>query len=148
MPIILKPEDVARLVFFVRGEKVMLDADLAMLYGVEARALNQAVARNRKRFPADFMFRLSAKEYENLRSQIVISEEKTKKLNSSQFVMSSRKHRGRSYRPYAFTEQGVAMLSSVLRSPRAVLVNIAIMRAFVRLREILAGNADLARKLD
>ncbi len=148
MPIILKPEDVARLVFFVRGEKVMLDADLAMLYGVEARALNQAVARNRKRFPADFMFRLSAKEYENLRSQIVISEERTKKLNSSQFVMSSRKHRGRTYRPYAFTEQGVAMLSSVLRSSRAVEVNIAIMRTFVQLRRLMDKNANLARKIE
>ena len=86
MAIILKPENVARLVFFVRGEKVLLDADLAMLYGVEARALNQAVARNRKRFPADFMFRLSAKEYESLRSQIVISEKSSTDLDSSQFV--------------------------------------------------------------
>jgi len=119
MAITLKPENVAQLVFFVRGEKVMLDADLAMLYGVEARALNQAVARNRKRFPADFMFRLSAKEYESLRSQIVIAVKSSKDLNSSQSVMSSRKHRGRAYRPYAFTEQGVAMLSSVLRSDRA-----------------------------
>src|SRR5437763_4773441 len=148
MAIILKPENVARLVFFVRGEKVMLDADLAMLYGVEARVLNQAVARNPKRFPEDFMFRLSAKEYENLRSQIVISEEKTKKLNSSQFVMSSRKHRGRTYRPYAFTEQGVAMLSSVLRSSRAVQVNIAIMRTFVQLRRLMDRNRDLARKIE
>src|SRR6184192_4247365 len=103
MALALKPENIVQLVFFVRGEKVMLDSDLAALYGVEARVLNQAVSRNRKRFPADFMFRLSAKEYENLRSQIVFPEEKTKKLNSSQFVMSSRKHRGRTYRPYAFT---------------------------------------------
>jgi hypothetical protein len=127
MSIILRPENVAQLVFFIRGEKVMLDADLAMLYGVEARALNQAAARNRKRFPADFMFRLSAKEYESLRSQIVIAAKSSKDLNSSQSVMSSRKHRGRAYHPYAFTEQGVAMLSSVLRSERAVAVNIAIM---------------------
>jgi hypothetical protein len=148
MAIILKPENVAQLVFFIRGEKVMLDADLAMLYGVEARALNQAVARNRKRFPADFMFRLSAKEYESLRSQIVISVKSSKDLNSSQSVMSSRKHRGRAYRPYAFTEQGVAMLSSVLRSERAVAVNIAIMRTFVQLRRLMDSNADLARKIE
>lgn len=124
----------------------MLDADLAMLYGVEARSLNQAVARNRQRFPADFMFQLSKAEYENIRSQFATTLG-GKKRESSQTVMSSRKHRGRRYRPYAFTEQGVAMLSSVLRSPRAVQVNIAIMRAFVRLREMLMSNADLARKL-
>jgi hypothetical protein len=133
-------------IFLIRGQKVMLDADLAMLYGVEARSLNQAVARNRQRFPADFMFQLSDVEYENIRSQFVTTSG-GKKRESSQTVMSSRKHRGRRYRPYAFTEQGVAMLSSVLRSPRAVQVNIAIMRAFVRLREMLMSNADLARKL-
>src|SRR5207253_5124109 len=166
MAIILKPENVARLVFFVRGEKVLLDADLAMLYGVEARALNQAVARNRKRFPADFMFRLSAKEYESLRSRIVISEKSSTDLDSSQSVTSSRSIQkaprrlrsqfviskigrgGRRYRPYAFTEQGVAMLSSVLRSSRAVEVNIAIMRTFVQLRRIMDTNRDLARKIE
>jgi hypothetical protein len=130
----------------IRGQKVMLDADLALLYGVEARSLNQAVARNRQRFPADFMFQLSAAEYESIRSQLVTTLG-GRKPESSQTVMSSRKHRGRRYRPYAFTEQGVAMLSSVLRSPRAVQVNIAIMRAFVRLREMLMSNADLSRKL-
>jgi len=119
MAIILKPENVAQLVFFIRGEKVMLDADLAMLYEVEARALNQAVARNRKRFPADFMFQLSKKEYNSIRSQFVTTSGRAI-VNSSQTVMSSRKHRGRAYHPYAFTEQGVAMLSSVLRSERAV----------------------------
>ncbi len=147
MAITLRPENVAQLVFFIRGEKVMLDADLAMLYGVEARSLNQAVSRNRKRFPADFMFQLSEKEYEGIRSQFVTASG-GKKLNSSQTVMSSRKHRGRSYRPYAFTEQGVAMLSSVLRSSRAVEVNIAIMRTFVQLRRLMDGNADLARKIE
>jgi hypothetical protein len=127
----------------------MLDYDLAALYGVEARALNQAVKRNLARFPADFMFQLTPAEADDIRrlvSQSVIPAP-GEPSNSSQTVMSSRKHRGRSYRPYAFTEQGVAMLSSVLRSPRAVLVNIAIMRAFVRLREMLLTNADLARKL-
>src|SRR5438067_9079171 len=110
----------------------MLDSDLARLYGVEARALNQAVARNRKRFPADFMFQLTP-GVRTLRSQIVTS--KTARG-------------GRRYRPYAFTEQGVAMLSSVLRSTRAVEVNIAIMRTFVQLRRLMDANRDLARKIE
>jgi hypothetical protein len=131
--IILKPENLARFVFFIRSEKVMLDSDLARLYGVEARALNQAVARNRKRFPADFMFQLTPREYESLRSQTV-----TSKTGRG----------GRRYRPYAFTEQGVAMLSSVLRSARAVEVNIAIMRTFVQLRRLMDTNRDLARKIE
>lgn len=146
-PLKLKQDNIAQLVFFVRGEKVMLDSDLAMLYGVEARVLNQAVARNRERFPADFMFRLSPEENNVLRSQFVTSSA-GRKVNSSQTVMSSRKHRGRRYRPYAFTEQGVAMLSSVLRSPRAVEVNIAIMRTFVQLRRLMDSNRDLARKIE
>lgn len=142
-----KPENLAPLIFLVRGEKVLLDADLAALYGVEARALNQAVARNRDRFPDDFMFQLSAEEYEGILSRLV-SASKTTARNSSQTVMSSRKHRGRSYRPHAFTEQGVAMISSVLRSPRAVEVNIAIMRTFVQLRRLMDSNRDLARKIE
>lgn len=142
-----KPENLAPLIYLVRGEKVLLDADLAALYGVEARALNQAVARNRDRFPDDFMFQLSAEEYDGILSRLV-SASKTSARNSSQTVMSSRKHRGRSYRPYAFTEQGVAMLSSVLRSPRAVEVNIAIMRTFVQLRRLMDSNRDLARRIE
>jgi hypothetical protein len=126
-------EHIAPLVHAVRGEKVLFDADLAALYRVEARALNQAVARNRTRFPEDFMFRLSAREADAIR-------------NSSQTVMSSR--RGHAYRPYAFTEQGVAMLSSVLRSARAVEVNIAIMRTFVQLRRLMDSNRELARKIE
>jgi hypothetical protein len=133
---IARPEHLARLILLIRGERVILDSDLAGLYGVEARSLNQAVARNRARFPEDFMFRLSAEESDALRR------------NSSQTVMSSRKHRGRAYRPYAFTEQGVAMLSSVLRSPRAVEVNIAIMRTFVQLRRLMDSNRSLARKIE
>ena len=131
-----RTESIARLVHAVRGERVLFDADLAGLYGVSTSALNQAVARNRARFPEDFMFRLSAEESDALRK------------NSSQTVMSSRKHRGRAYRPYAFTEQGVAMLSSVLRSPRAVEVNIAIMRTFVQLRRLMDSNRELARKIE
>jgi len=115
-----------------RGQKVILDSELASLYGVASKVLNQAVKRNQDRFPADFMFQLTAVETSN--------------LNWSQSVTSSRKHRAKAYRPYAFTEQGVAMLSSVLRSDRAVKVNIAIMRAFVKLRETLETNRELARK--
>ena len=136
-----KPENLAALIYFVRGERVLLDADLAHLYGVEARALNQAVARNRERFPADFIFRLSPAECERIRIRFLGKD-------SSQSVMSSRRHRGRTYRPYAFTEQGVAMLSSVLRSPRAVEVNIAIMRTFVQLRRLMDSNRALARKIE
>jgi hypothetical protein len=146
MAIILKPENVAQLVFFIRGEKVMFDADLAMLYGVTTKALNQAVKRNSQRFPSDFMFQLTKTEHDNMRSQIVTSSE-DKKLLRSQFVTSNPRG-GTRYRPYAFTEQGVAMLSSVLRSSRAVEVNIAIMRTFVQLRRLMDGNADLARKIE
>jgi hypothetical protein len=111
----------------------MLSTDVANLYGVTEKALNQAVKRNMDRFPRDFMFQLERQEAENLRSQ---------------FVTSSSGYGGRRYLPYAFTEQGVAMLSSVLRSPRAVKVNIEIMRAFVRLRQLLESHADLKRKLE
>ena len=142
-----RPENLAPLILFLRGEKVLLDADLAVLYGVEARALNQAVARNRKRFPADFMFRLSREEYQGIQSRFVAAST-GRNPNSSQTVMSSRKHRGRAYRPYAFTEQGIAMLSSVLRSARAVEVNIAIMRTFVQLRRLMDSNRNLARKIE
>lgn len=120
------------LIRIIRGQKVMLDADLATLYGVTTGALNQAVKRNRERFPADFMFHIIAKEAENLMSQSVIS---------------SWGGRRRSF-PNAFTQEGVAMLSSVLHSPRAVQMNIAIMRAFVRLREITAHHKDLAIRMD
>ena len=149
--IVLKPENVAQLVFFIRGEKVLLDADLAMLYGVEPRVLNQAVARNRKRFPADFMFQVSASEYDALTSQIVISDKDDARgapALRSQIVISKKGRGGRRYRPHAFTEQGVAMLSSVLRSARAVEVNIAIMRTFVQLRRLMDTNRDLARKIE
>jgi hypothetical protein len=125
---------IAASVVRLRGHNVLLDADLAALYGVTIKALNQAVKRNAARFPGDFMFQLTAAEATALRSQIVTLE----------------KGRGshRKYRPYAFTEQGVAMLSSVLRSRRAVLVNVEIMRAFVRLRQMLETHADLAQRLD
>ncbi len=129
----IPPERVERRILLIRGQKVMLDADLAELYGVPTKVLNQAVKRNADRFPADFMFQLTRSESEILRSQ---------------FVTSNEGRGGRRYNPLAFTEQGVAMLSSVLRSERAVQVNIAIMRAFVKLREMLASHRHLARKLE
>src|SRR5712671_5834711 len=118
-------ERIERAILLIRGEKVMLDSDLAELYGVETGALNRAVKRNVNRFPLDFMFQLTPKEAENLKCQFGISS-------------SSYGGRRRSF-PYAFTEQGVAMLSSVLNSERAVAVNIGIMRAFVKLRQMLAS---------
>lgn len=124
-------ERIERKILLLRGQKVMLDSDLAELYGVETRALTRQVRRNRGRFPADFMFQLTAQEFAALRSHFG----------------TSRSWGGRRYRPYVFTEQGVAMLSSVLRSRRAIEVNIAIMRTFVKLRGLLATHADLARKL-
>lgn len=120
-------------IFLIRGQKVMLDKDLADLYEVEAKVLNQAVKRSLDRFPGDFMFQLTAEEVARLRSQIV--------------TLKTGRGQHRKYLPYAFTEQGVAMLSSVLRSKRAVMVNVEIMRAFVRLRQMLGAHADLARKL-
>jgi hypothetical protein len=125
-------ERIERSILFLRGQKVMLDADLAALYGVETRRLVEAVKRNIGRFPADFMFQLTREEFDILRSQFATSSS----------------WGGRRYTPYAFTEQGVAMLSSVLHSERAIQVNVAIMRAFVRLREMLASNKKLAHRLD
>ena len=149
-----QPENLAQLVFLVRGEKVLLDADLAMLYGVETGALNRAVKRNIERFPADFMLQLSPDEWEDLKCQVGISSSpvsaaKTKKPGTirSQIVTTSL-HGGRRAIPYAFTEQGIAMLSSVLRSQRAVEVNIAIMRTFVQLRRLMDSNRDLARRIE
>ena len=113
---------IQNIIYEIRGYRVMLDSDLAELYGVEARILNQAVKRNINRFPIDFMFQLSEHEWDNLRSQFVIS--------------SSSYHGGRRYPPYAFTEQGVSMLSSVLNSDKAIEINIAIMRIFVKIRQI------------
>ena len=125
---------IEKAILLIRKQKVMLDADLASLYGVETRVLVQAVRRNLERFPEDFMFQLSKEEVDFLRSHIV-----TLKRGRGQHSK---------YLPYAFTEQGVAMLSSVLRSQCAIRVNIEIMRAFIRLRQMLASHAELARKLE
>jgi len=128
---LVSEEQIDQSILMIRGHKVILDSILAGLYCVETKVLIQAVKRNKDRFPPDFKFQLSKKEIEILRSQTVTSS-----------------WGGRRYPPYAFTEQGVAMLSSVLRSSRAIQVNIEIMRSFVRLRQMLATHRDLARKLD
>ena len=130
---LVPPERIEQSILLIRGHKVMLDADLARLYGVTTKRLNEQVRRNLSRFPEDFMFQLTESETRLLRSQ---------------FATSKEGRGGRRYLPYAFTEQGVAMLSSVLNSERAIKVNIEIMRAFVRLRRILASHSDLARKLE
>jgi hypothetical protein len=126
-------ERIERAILLIRGEKVMLDSDLAEIYGVETRILNQAVNRNINRFPADFMFQLTADEAKSLRSQIVISNEG---------------RGGRRYLPYAFTEHGALMLANVLNSERAAQTSVQVVRVFVRLRQMLSSNAELARKLE
>jgi hypothetical protein len=125
-------QQIERTIYVIRGQNVMLDADLAALYGVPTKVFLQSVRRHSGRFPDDFMFQLTKEEYDGLRSQIVTSNGRG----------------GRRYRPFAFTEQGVAMLSSILNSPRAIQVNIEIMRTFVRLRRLLETNAELARRLN
>lgn len=130
-----------KLIYTVRNYKVMLDQDLAKLYTVETRVLVQAVKRNLDRFPPDFCFQLSNQEFINLRSQFVISS-----LSNSE--QDNYKHGGRRTKPYAFTEQGIAMLSSVLKSKKAAQVNVQIMRTFVQLRQFLLDNKELTRKLD
>ena len=125
-------ESIERSILLIRGHKVLIDVHLAALYGVTTKRLNEQVRRNRARFPEDFMFQLTAEEVASLRSQ---------------FATSYKGRGGRRYAPYAFTEQGVAMLSTVLNSERAIQVNIEIMRAFVRLRQMMESNAQLARKL-
>jgi ORF6N domain len=127
-------EHITQSILVFRGHKVLLDVELAELYGVPTKVLNQAVKRNAERFPEDFMLQLTAEEWSALRSQSV--------------TLKAGRGQHRKYLPYAFTEQGVAMLSSVLRSPRAIAVNIQIMRAFVHMREMLGSNRELAKRLD
>jgi phage regulator Rha-like protein len=144
---LIPSERIERCIYLIRGQKVMLDGELAALYGVETKVLNRAVKRNLDRFPVDFMFQLSAEEAESLRCQFgTLNGDPA--LRSQIVTLKSGRGQHRKYLPYAFTEQGVAMLSSVLRSERAVQVNIAIVRAFVKLREMLASNRELARKME
>lgn len=144
---LIPSERIEQAILLIRGQKVMLDADLAALYGVETKVLNQAVKRNLDRFPEDFMFQLTWEETKMLHSLSADSSPAEHESSRSQTVTLKRGQNPK-YRRYAFTEQGVAMLSSVLKSPRAVAVNIEIMRTFVRLRQILATHAELARRLD
>jgi len=130
-----KPENLAALIYLLRGERVLLGEHLAELYAVPVKVLNQAVKRNIDRFPDDFMFQLTLVEAEAI-------------LRSRSQIVTLKRGENIKYLPYAFTEQGVAMLSSVLRSPRAVEVNIAIMRTFVQLRRLMDSNRDLARKIE
>lgn len=133
-------------IYEIRGERVMLDFDLADLYETETKALNQAVKRNIKRFPSDFMFRLSLVEWLSIRSQSVTASESTLTLRS-QSVTASQIKRNTTVTPYAFTEQGVAMLSGILNSDKAINMNIAIMRAFVEVRKVLVKQNDLKEQL-
>jgi len=136
-PIKMELVTIQNKIFEVRGQKVMLDFDLAELYEVETRVFNQAVKRNIERFPGDFMFQLTKKEWDTLLSG-----------NSSQFVTGTLKHRSSAYLPYAFTEHGVTMVASVLRSEKAVKMNIAIVRAFIALREMAMHYKELAQKIE
>lgn len=129
-------------IFEVRGHKIMLDFDLADLYEVETRVFNQAIKRNIESFPKDFMFRLTTNEWTTLSSQLVKPKEDPK-ANSSQIVMSSLKHRGARYLPYAFTEHGVTMAASILKSTKARKMNIAIVRAFIALRQLAIRSSEV-----
>ncbi len=139
---------VERHILLVRGEKVMLDSDLATLYEIETRVLTQAVKRNLERFPDDFMFQLNKEEFTLLRSQTAAKNEAPSALRSQIVTLKEGRGKHRKYLPYVFTEQGVAMLSSVLRSQRAVRVNVEIMRTFVRLRQMLSSNKELMQQLN
>ncbi|MFA5829989.1 MAG: ORF6N domain-containing protein [Candidatus Gracilibacteria bacterium] len=143
MKIIIPNEIIETKIFFVRGRKVIMDKDLAILYEVPTKQLNQAVKRNISRFPEDFMFQLNESEAGVLESGIDLVQANNLR---SQFVTSS--YGGRRYRPYVFTEQGIAMLSSVLKSERAIQVNIQIMRTFIKLREMLSSNKALRDRIE
>jgi ORF6N domain len=131
-PIPYSEDNIVPVIYFFRGEKVMLDRDLAVLYGIETKRLKEAVRRNIERFPSDFMFELTDEEFKNWRTQ---------------FATSNSEKMGLRYTPMAFSEQGIAMLSSVLNAPRAIEVNIAIMRTFVKMRKLLLQNVELAERL-
>ncbi len=135
-------------IFEIRGQQVMLDYDLAALYEVETRVFNQAVKRNLESFPEDFMFRLTKDEWQLISSSQIVMSVQNDKMNSSQFVMSSRKHRGASYLPYAFTEHGVTVLASVLKSSTARKMNIAIVHAFITLRKYAIQYKDILEQLN
>jgi len=136
--------DIATLIVAIRGKRVILDLDLAGLYGTTTKRLNEQVKRNRNRFPEDFMFQLTTKEWTDLTSQIAMSNAQS---NRSQFATGSQRHRDPRFTPYAFTEHGALMAANILRSERAIQMSVFVVRAFVRMRQILIGQKDLARKL-
>src|SRR6266571_5335563 len=149
---LIPTEQIERAIFLIRGQKVILDTDLARLYGVTAKRLNEQVKRNRHRFPDDFAFQLSSAEFASLRSQFAISSQqpidsKENNLNWSQFATSSSRHRGAVYRPWAFTEHGAIMAANVLRSDRAIQMSVFVIRTFVRMREQVAANATILKRL-
>ena len=144
--IIVPDEGIDTLIREIRGQKIILDSDLAAFYGVPTFRFNEAIKRNKNRFPPDFMFQLSQAEFETWKSQTTISKTRGT-TNSSQIAMSSRKHRGVAYRPYAFTEHGALQAANILRSHRAVQMSVFVIRAFVKMREALLGTRELARKL-
>jgi len=142
----------APLIFIIRGHRIIVDADLAQLYGVTTKRVNEAAKRNRQRFPDDFAFQLTSDELASLRSQIATLNPQPSDLyegisNWSQFATSSSRHRGAAYRPWAFTEHGALMVANILRSVRAVQMSIYVIRAFVRLREQIAANAAILKRL-
>lgn len=140
---------IERRIYSIRGIRVILDADLAVLYGVSTKRLNEQFRRNRKRFPDDFAFQLSVVEVANLRSQIATlkRDDPTDTLNWSQFATSSSRHRGRAYRPWAFTEHGALQAANILNSANAVHMSVYVIRAFVKMREHLATNAAILKRL-
>jgi len=150
---IIPDEAIIRKIYLLRGHKVMLDFDIAALYEVETKRLNEQVKRNMERFPEDFVFRLTAKEWQNMRSQFatasseIIDLQKTKNMRS-QFATASQSKRNTGVTPFAFTEHGITMLASVLKSERAVKMSIAVVRAFIELKKIAVNYAEIAKQLD
>jgi ORF6N domain-containing protein len=149
----MKPKkQISSLILNLRSQKVILDADLAELYGVPTKRLNEQVKRNADRFPEDFMFQLTSQEWSNLKSQIATSRLETAQMegvlpNWSQIATSSKRHRGAAYRPLAFTEHGAIMAATVINSPEAVAMSVFVVRAFIQMREHLASNAAILRRL-
>jgi phage regulator Rha-like protein len=141
---LVPPERIERSILLIRGHKVMLDADLAALYGVTTKRLNEQVKRNRNRFPEDFMFQLTTKEWADLTSQIAMSNAQS---NRSQFATGSQRHRDPRFTPYAFTEHGALMAANILRSERAIQMSVFVVRAFIRMRQMLIEQRGLASKL-
>jgi len=142
--VLVPPERIERSILLIRGHKVMLDADLAKVYGVTTKRLNEQVKRNRNRFPEDFMFQLTTKEWADLTSQIAMLKRQS---NRSQFATGSQRHRDPRFAPYAFTEHGALMAANILRSERAIQMSVFVVRAFIRMRQMITQQHALARKL-